>query len=71
MEPSKKTKITINIDIIPLLCIIFIILKICNVISWSWLWVLCPLWIPLAFLTVILIIIGISYLIILGIDEWV
>ena len=28
-----------------LLTIAFIILKLCNVISWSWWWVLSPLWI--------------------------
>jgi hypothetical protein len=31
-----------------LLAIVFITLKLCNVITWSWLWVLSPLWIPLA-----------------------
>lgn len=31
-----------------LLAIVFITLKLCGVISWSWLWVLSPLWIPLA-----------------------
>lgn len=28
-----------------LLAIAFIILKLCHVIDWSWLWVLSPLWI--------------------------
>lgn len=28
------------------LAIVFIILKLCNVISWSWWWVLSPIWIP-------------------------
>lgn len=32
-----------------LLAIVFIVLKFLNVITWSWLWVLSPLWIPLAF----------------------
>jgi len=30
-----------------LLLITFIILKLCNVITWSWWWVLSPFWIPL------------------------
>ena len=25
----------------------FIILKLCDKINWSWLWVLCPVWIPI------------------------
>lgn len=31
-----------------LLTIAFIVLKLCHVIEWSWIWVLSPLWIPLA-----------------------
>lgn len=27
-----------------ILAIVFIVLKLCKVISWSWVWVLCPLW---------------------------
>lgn len=30
------------------LAIVFMVLKLCGVINWSWWWVLCPLWIPLA-----------------------
>lgn len=33
-----------------LLTIAFIVLKLCNVIAWSWWWVTSPLWIPLALL---------------------
>lgn len=40
----------INIDtwglFITLLALAFIILKLCGVITWSWWWVLSPLWIP-------------------------
>lgn len=39
-----------------LLTIVFIILKLCNIIAWSWWWVLSPLWIS-AILWVILMII--------------
>ncbi len=28
--------------------IVFIILKLCGVIGWSWWWVLAPIWIPIA-----------------------
>lgn len=43
-----------------LLTIVFIVLKLTDVIQWSWLWVLSPLWISLAlsillFLTVLII----------------
>jgi hypothetical protein len=39
-----------------LLTIVFIILKLCGIITWSWWWVLSPLWIS-AILWVILVVI--------------
>lgn len=39
-----------------LLTLVFIVLKLCKVISWSWLWVLAPLWIPVGIVLVICII---------------
>lgn len=35
------------------LTLIFITLKLCKVITWSWWWVLCPIWIPLAVMLLI------------------
>ena len=43
-----------------LLTVLFIGLKLTNVIAWPWLWVLSPLWIPLLLLMAILIIGGIA-----------
>ena len=34
--------------LLPMLAVAFIVLKLCGVIAWSWLWVLSPLWIPVA-----------------------
>jgi hypothetical protein len=39
-----------------LLTIVFIILKLCGIIAWSWCWVLSPLWIS-AILWVIVVVI--------------
>jgi hypothetical protein len=40
-----------------LLAIVFITLKLTNVIQWSWLWVLSPIWISfLVYITIIAII---------------
>ena len=36
---------------------IFIVLKLVGVISWSWWWVLSPLWIPLIVLAIFLFVI--------------
>ena len=35
----------IQIGLAPLLALIFISFKVTNLITWSWLWVLSPLWI--------------------------
>ena len=39
-----------------LLTVALIVLKLCNVISWSWLWVLSPMWISTAIVIICLII---------------
>lgn len=45
-----------------LLTIVFITLKLCGVIAWSWLWVLSPLWISAALVIGILLIAGLVIL---------
>ncbi len=37
-----------GIGVAGLLGVLFVALKLTHVISWSWLWVLAPFWIPLA-----------------------
>lgn len=39
------------------LLVVFIVLKLCKVITWSWMWVLSPLWISLILWGIILLII--------------
>lgn len=46
---NKLKNINIS-NILGMLLILFIILKLTNVIGWSWFWVLSPLTIPLSFL---------------------
>lgn len=41
-----------------LLTIAFIVLKLTGFISWSWLWVLAPLWIPFVIFAVICIVLA-------------
>ena len=56
-------KETVNVNVgglfTTLLTIAFIVLKLCNVIEWSWLWVLSPLWIPLAIVIIIAVFIAV------------
>lgn len=46
-----------------LLTIAFIVLKLTHVIDWSWIWVLSPIWIPIALILVILLFVGVILLI--------
>jgi hypothetical protein len=50
MSEQVTVKHTQSFPIFGILGLIFITLKLCGVISWSWLWVLAPFWIPLAIL---------------------
>lgn len=46
-----------NMKICDVLTVVFIVLKLVGVISWSWWWVLAPFWIPnvlYIFLTIII-----------------
>ena len=45
---NKETAAGGGIGICGILFIVFLILKLCNVINWSWWWVTAPLWIPAA-----------------------
>jgi len=38
-----------------MLTILFIALKLTNVITWPWIWVFAPVWIPLVFWIVVII----------------
>lgn len=53
-----------GIGFIDLLQITFIVLKLCGVIQWSWLWVLSPIWIGLIIACIVVIIIVIIAVII-------
>lgn len=44
-----------NIGFVGLLTIAFVVLKLCKVINWSWLWVLSPIWISAALMVLIVI----------------
>jgi hypothetical protein len=50
----KSTRISFS----SLLFIVFLVLKLTNVISWSWIWVSAPLWIPMIIFFVCLLFFG-------------
>ena len=55
MEEKKSTTTTGGIGFVGLLTIAFVVLKLCGVIAWSWLWVLSPVWITAAIVVIILV----------------
>lgn len=55
MNNSKSSSSSGGIGFVGLLTILFIALKLCNVIQWSWVWVLSPIWISALLVAVILV----------------
>lgn len=66
-ENSEKT---INLSFFGIVAIIFIILKLTGTITWSWLWVLSPLWIGLILCAIIIAVALIIMKIIIKNKNW-
>lgn len=60
-QEQNNTKVVGDITL-SLLLVAFVVLKLCGVIDWSWWWVLSPLWIPLGFVILVLLVLGIAKL---------
>lgn len=45
---SSSNSSSSGIGVSGLLGVAFVILRLCHVIAWPWLWVLAPFWIPFA-----------------------
>ena len=58
MEKSSNNG---GISFLGLLFIVFLVLKLTNVIDWSWWWVTAPLWIPWVVTMAIVAIVAIVY----------
>lgn len=54
-----KKNYSTGLSILDLLLILFIGLKLCSVITWSWWWVLSPLWISFGLVLVVAITVGV------------
>lgn len=57
---SKESKRSSSL--VSTLLVIFIILKLTNVIDWKWIWVLSPLWIGVSLAIIIFAIVGIAFI---------
>jgi glucan phosphoethanolaminetransferase (alkaline phosphatase superfamily) len=59
--PNSSSSSSSGIGFTGALTITFIILKLCKVITWSWIWVLSPLWIATAIYLFVILAIYIVY----------
>jgi hypothetical protein len=53
-----------GLGFVGVLTIAFIVLKLCHVIDWPWLWVLSPLWISLVVAAVVVLLVAIMFVVI-------
>ncbi len=56
---SNNSSVSSGIGFCELLAIVFIVLKLCGTIAWSWWWVLSPIWLPFAVVGIVLLIVAI------------
>ena len=57
MKNNQENSAAAGSGFLSLLTIAFIVLKLTGVISWSWTWVLAPIWIPAAIAGAIIVLI--------------
>ena len=62
MSGNQSSAASGGVGFAGLLTLVFIVLKLCKVIAWKWVWVLSPLWISFG--------LGILILVIYGIIAW-
>jgi len=63
MQNNKEVK-TVGLGFADALTLLFIALKLTDHITWSWIWVLSPIWISISIL-------ALFFLIILLVDHWI
>ena len=56
MRKENEVNLTGGVNFTGLLTIAFIVLKLLNVIEWSWVWVLSPIWISAALIALYLLV---------------
>ena len=63
----SKTNINVTFPWATILFIVFLVLKLTDVIDWSWWWVTAPLWIPIVLIALVfvftMVVIGIASLV--------
>lgn len=60
---AQTTSSSGGIGFLGVLTIAFVVLKLVGIITWSWWWVLAPLWIPAALAVLVLAVVGVALLV--------
>lgn len=53
---TRKTYTRSGLGLLDVLFVVFLVLRLLGVITWSWWWVTAPIWIPVLFFLVIILI---------------
>lgn len=69
MSNAKSTVTVGGTSFLNLLFLVFLVLKLTNVITWSWWWVTAPLWIPVAIVVVCMVIVFVCAIIAAGVTK--
>ena len=56
-----ENSVKISFPMMSVLFIVFLVLKLTNVITWSWWWVTAPLWMPLGLGIIILLFVALIF----------
>ncbi len=57
MSENNSSAASSAIGLLTLLTVVFVVLKLCHVIDWSWWWVLSPIWIEIVLELIFLIVV--------------
>ena len=57
------------ISFVTILTLIFAALKLCNIITWAWVWVVSPIWIPCTLIALIIIILPVLFFLFVAFDD--
>ena len=60
---------TINGSGLVVLTVVFMVLKLCGIIDWTWWWIFAPLWIPIGIVVGIFLFTGIIALVAIILDQ--
>jgi hypothetical protein len=69
MERESVKSVVISFDFVSALSLLFIALKLCKVLTWSWFWVLSPIIFSVG-LAILVGVVGLIIIIVIGASKW-